>query len=162
MKKLIEKLRLWLISRLNAVPMDEFSQIFREGVHANEMLAAERAESQRNYRIPPGSRALPIRYTRDMPPQRNYILRLVLRRMLHARRKLQGRQLVQKVLAGEGKGRCLSILTAFTAASPRSEISRGRYTARAAAPSGSASISARPHEKSGKSVKEPRLHLTRR
>lgn len=47
MKKLIEKLRLWLISRLNAVPMDEFSQIFREGVHANEMLAAERAESQR-------------------------------------------------------------------------------------------------------------------
>lgn len=47
MKKLIEKLRLWLIGRLNAVPMDEFSQIFREGVHAYEMLAAERAESQR-------------------------------------------------------------------------------------------------------------------
>lgn len=47
MKKLIEKLRLWLIRRLNAVPMDEFSQIFREGVHAYEMLAAERAESQR-------------------------------------------------------------------------------------------------------------------
>lgn len=47
MKKLIEKLRLWLISRLNAVPMDEFSQIFREGVHAHEMLAAERTESQR-------------------------------------------------------------------------------------------------------------------
>ena len=47
MKKLIEKLRLWLIGRLNAVPMDEFSQIFREGVHAHEMLAAERAESQR-------------------------------------------------------------------------------------------------------------------
>ena len=47
MKKLIEKLRLWLISRLNAVPMDEFSQIFREAVHANEMLAAERAECQR-------------------------------------------------------------------------------------------------------------------
>ncbi len=47
MKKLIEKLRLWLISRLNAVPMDEFSQIFREAVQANEKLAAERAESQR-------------------------------------------------------------------------------------------------------------------
>lgn len=47
MKKLIEKLRLWLIGRLNAVPMDEFSQIFREGVHAHEMLAAERDESQR-------------------------------------------------------------------------------------------------------------------
>lgn len=47
MKKLIEKLRLWLIGRLNAVPMDEFSQILREGVHAYEMLAAERAESQR-------------------------------------------------------------------------------------------------------------------
>ena len=47
MNKRIEHLRLGLISRLNAVPMDEFSQIFREGVHANEMLAAERAESQR-------------------------------------------------------------------------------------------------------------------
>lgn len=47
MKKLIEKLRLWLISRLNAVPMEEFSQIFREGVRAHEMLDAERAECQR-------------------------------------------------------------------------------------------------------------------
>lgn len=47
MKKLIEKLRLWLISKLNAVPMDEFSQIFREAVRAHEMLDAERAECQR-------------------------------------------------------------------------------------------------------------------
>ena len=38
MKKLIEKLRLWLIGRLNAVPMDEFSQIFREGVHALSLI----------------------------------------------------------------------------------------------------------------------------
>lgn len=47
MKKLIEKLRLWLISRLNAVPMEEFSQTFKEGVRLAETLGAERAENQR-------------------------------------------------------------------------------------------------------------------
>lgn len=55
--------------------------------------------------------------------------------------------MVQQLLAGKGKGQCLNILTAFTAAGPRSEIPRGRYTARTAAPSVRASISARPHEK---------------
>lgn len=47
MKKLIEKLRLWLIRRLNAVPMEEFSQTFKEGVRLAETLDAECAESQR-------------------------------------------------------------------------------------------------------------------
>ena len=106
MKKLIEKLRLWLIRRLNAVPMDEHTELCRE---------AEQKRLTERFR---------------------YAVREICRRSENT--------------------------YAFTAASPRSEIPRGRYTARAAAPSGSASISARPHEKSGKSVKEPRLHSTRR
>ncbi len=47
MKKLIEKLRLWLIGRLNAVPMDEHIEVYKEGVRLAERLEIERAESQR-------------------------------------------------------------------------------------------------------------------
>ena len=81
MKKLIEKLRLWLIRRLNAVPMEEHTELCREGISLLQRLERQEAEQKR--------------------------------------------------------------LT-----------ERFRYAIR--------EICARPHEKSGKSVKEPRLHSTRR
>ena len=47
MKKLIEKLRLWLIGRLNAVPMDEHTELCREGISLLQRLERQEAEQKR-------------------------------------------------------------------------------------------------------------------
>lgn len=47
MKKLIEKLRLWLIRRLNAVPMDEHTELCREGISLLQRLERQEAEQKR-------------------------------------------------------------------------------------------------------------------
>lgn len=47
MKKLIEKLRLWLIRRLNAVPMDEHTELCREGISLLKRLERQEAEQKR-------------------------------------------------------------------------------------------------------------------
>ena len=46
MKKLIEKLRLWLIRRLNAVPMDEHTELCREGISLLQRLERQEAEQK--------------------------------------------------------------------------------------------------------------------
>lgn len=47
MKKLIKKLRLWLIGRLNAVPMDEHTELCREGISLLQRLERQEAEQKR-------------------------------------------------------------------------------------------------------------------
>lgn len=47
MKKLIEKLRLWLIRRLDAVPMDEHTELCREGISLLQRLERQEAEQKR-------------------------------------------------------------------------------------------------------------------
>lgn len=47
MKKLIEKLRLWLIRRLNAVPMDEHTELCQEGISLLQRLERQEAEQKR-------------------------------------------------------------------------------------------------------------------